>query len=55
MKTFYAILCIAIASLTQLQAQAPQDINTIKEILGHFSLASTQEYAKVRLPKIVQV
>lgn len=30
------------------------DINTIKEILGHFSLASTQEYAKVRLPKIVQ-
>ena len=30
------------------------DINTIKEILGHFSLASTQEYARVRLPKIVK-
>lgn len=30
------------------------DINTIKEILGHLSLASTQEYAKVKLPKIVQ-
>ncbi|MDG2314929.1 MAG: tyrosine-type recombinase/integrase [Flavobacteriaceae bacterium] len=30
------------------------DINTIKEILGHLSLASTQEYAKVRLPKIVK-
>ena len=27
MKTFYAILCIAIASLTQLQAQAPQGFN----------------------------
>jgi len=27
MKTFYAILCLAIASLTQLQAQAPQGFN----------------------------
>ena len=27
MKTFYAILCIVIASLTQLQAQAPQGFN----------------------------
>ena len=27
MKKFYAILCLAIASLTQLQAQAPQGFN----------------------------
>jgi hypothetical protein len=27
MKTFYAVLCLAIASLTQLQAQAPQGFN----------------------------
>ena len=28
------------------------DINTIKELLGHSSLSSTQLYAKVQLPKI---
>ena len=28
MKKFYAILCLAIASLTQLQAQAPQGLTT---------------------------
>ena len=27
MKKFYAILCLAIVSLTQLQAQAPQGFN----------------------------
>jgi len=27
MKKFYAILCLVIASLTQLQAQAPQGFN----------------------------
>ena len=27
MKKFYAIICLAIASLTQLQAQAPQGFN----------------------------
>ena len=30
------------------------DINTIKEILGHSSLSSTQIYTKIRLPKIVK-
>jgi len=29
------------------------DINTIKEILGHASLSSTQIYTKIKLPKIV--
>ena len=29
------------------------DINTIKEILGHSSLSSTQIYTKIKLPKIV--
>ena len=29
------------------------DINTIKEILGHSSLASTQIYTKIKLPKII--
>ena len=32
MKKFYAILCIAIASLTQLQAQAPQGFNTKQQL-----------------------
>ena len=30
------------------------DINTIKEILGHSSLSSTQLYTKIKLPKIVK-
>ena len=29
------------------------DINSIKEIMGHSSLASTQIYTKIKLPKIV--
>ena len=29
------------------------DINSIKEILGHSSLASTQIYTKIKLPKII--
>ena len=29
------------------------DINTIKEILGHSSLSSTQIYTKIKLPKII--
>ena len=28
------------------------DINVVKEILGHESLAATQEYTKIKLPKI---
>ena len=31
------------------------DINTIKEILGHSSLSSTQIYTKIKLPKIVNL
>ena len=31
---------------------AGADINLVKEILGHESLASTQEYTKVQLPKV---
>ena len=37
MKTFYAILCLVIASLTQLQAQAPQGFNyqaTVRNTTG---------------------
>jgi site-specific recombinase XerD len=30
---------------------AGADINVVKEILGHESLAATQEYTKVQLPK----
>ena len=30
------------------------DINTIKEILGHSSLSSTQVYTKIKLPKIIK-
>ena len=30
------------------------DINSIKEILGHKSLSSTQIYAKVQIPKMKQ-
>ena len=29
------------------------DINSIKEIMGHSSLASTQIYTKIKLPKII--
>ena len=29
------------------------DINSIKEILGHSSLASTQIYTKIKMPKII--
>ena len=31
---------------------AGADINVVKEILGHKSLAATQEYTKVQLPKV---
>ncbi len=31
---------------------AGADINVVKEILGHESLAATQEYTKVQLPKV---
>ena len=29
------------------------DINSIKEILGHSSLSSTQIYTKIKMPKII--
>jgi len=48
MKTFYAILCIAIASLTQLQAQAPQGFNyqaTVRNSSGDL-IINTNVYFK---------
>ena len=48
MKTFYAILCIAIASLTQLQAQAPQGFNyqaTVRNSSGDL-IVNTNVYFK---------
>jgi len=48
MKTFYAILCLAIASLTQLQAQAPQGFNyqaTVRNSSGDLIL-NTNVYFK---------
>ena len=48
MKTFYAILCIAIASLTQLQAQAPQGFNyqaTVRNSAGDL-IVNTNVYFK---------
>jgi uncharacterized protein (TIGR02145 family) len=48
MKKFYAILCIAIASLTQLQAQAPQGFNyqaTVRNSTGDL-IVNTNVYFK---------
>ena len=43
MKKFYAILCLAIESLTQLQAQAPQGFNyqaTVRNSAGDLIVLS---------------
>ena len=48
MKKFYAILCLGIASLTQLQAQAPQGFNyqaTVRNSEGNL-VVSTNVYFK---------
>ena len=48
MKKFYAILCLAIASLTQLQAQAPQGFNyqaTVRNSTGDL-IINTNVYFK---------
>ena len=48
MKKFYAILCLAIASLTQLQAQAPQGFNyqaTVRNSVGDL-IVNTNVYFK---------
>jgi len=48
MKTFYAILCLAIASLTQLQAQTPQGFNyqaTVRNSAGDL-IINTNVYFK---------
>jgi uncharacterized protein (TIGR02145 family) len=48
MKKFYAIICIAIASLTQLQAQAPQGFNyqaTVRNSAGDL-IVNTNVYFK---------
>ena len=48
MKKFYAILCIAVASLTQLQAQAPQGFNyqaTVRNSSGDL-IVNTNVYFK---------
>ena len=51
MKKFYAILCLAIASLTQLQAQAPQGFNyqaTVRDAGGNLIL-NTSVYFKFNI------
>ena len=51
MKKFYAILCIAIASLTQLQAQAPQGFNyqaTVRNSAGDL-IVNTNVYFKFNI------
>jgi hypothetical protein len=51
MKKFYAILCIAIASLTQLQAQAPQGFNyqaTVRNSTGDL-IINTNVYFKFNI------
>jgi len=51
MKKFYAILCLAIASLTQLQAQAPQGFNyqaTVRNSAGDLIL-NTNVYFKINV------
>jgi len=51
MKKFYAILCIAIASLTQLQAQAPQGFNyqaTVRNSSGDL-IVNTNVYFKFNI------
>ena len=48
MKKFYAIICLAIASLTQLQAQAPQGFNyqaTVRNSAGDL-IVNTNVYFK---------
>ena len=48
MKNFYATLCLAIASLTQLQAQAPQGFNyqaTVRNSSGDL-IVNTNVYFK---------
>jgi hypothetical protein len=48
MKKFYAILCIALATLTQLQAQSPQGINyqaTVRNSAGVL-IVNTNVYFK---------
>ena len=39
-------------SFASLMINSGADINVVKEILGHESLAATQEYTKIKLPKI---
>ena len=51
MKKFYAILCLAIASLTQLQAQAPQGFNyqaTVRNSAGDL-IVNTNVYFKFNI------
>lgn len=47
MKKFYAILCLAIASLTQLQAQAPQGFNyqaTVRNSAGNLVVSTNVNF-----------
>ena len=48
MKKFYAILCLAIASLTQLQAQAPQGFNyqaTVRNASGDLAISQNVSFS----------
>ena len=51
MKKFYVIICVAIALLTQLQAQAPQGFNyqaTVRDAGGNLIL-NTSVYFKFNI------
>ena len=55
MKKFYAILCLAIASLTQLQAQAPQGFNyqaTVRNSSGDL-IINTNVYFKTGHKEVI--
>ena len=54
MKNLYAILCLAIASFTQLQAQAPQGFNyqaTVRNSSGDL-VVNTNVYFKFNVYKV---
>ena len=55
MKKFYAILCLAIASLTQLHAQAPQGFNSQASVLVEVSPIPTASVISNGPPTVTAV